>query len=81
MQRIGLLVQGKKQPHVVKLPPGNYLWCACGRSQRPPYCDGSHAGSTISPVRIEQREPGEVKLCGCKQSGTKPYCDCSHEKP
>jgi CDGSH-type Zn-finger protein len=73
-------VSSKKQPYVVKLAPGAYFWCACGRSKRQPYCDGSHAGTLISPVRVDQREPGEVKLCGCKQSGTKPYCDCTHEK-
>ena len=69
-----------KQPHFVKLAPGDYYWCACGRSKRQPYCDGSHRGTLFSPVKVAQTEPGEVKLCGCKQSGNKPYCDCTHEK-
>jgi CDGSH-type Zn-finger protein len=80
MRRHRLLVRAKKQPHVVELAPGDYYWCACGRSQRQPYCDGSHRGTTFSPMKVEQREPGQVRLCGCKQSGNKPYCDCSHEK-
>jgi CDGSH-type Zn-finger protein len=70
----------KKQPFVVKLARGDYYWCACGRSKRQPYCDGSHRGTLISPMRVEQRESGEVKLCGCKESANKPYCDCSHER-
>jgi len=73
-------VVAKKQPYIVKLARGDYYWCACGRSKRQPYCDGSHRGTTFSPVKVAQGEPSEVKLCGCKQSATKPYCDCTHEK-
>ncbi len=73
-------VSPKKQPYVVKLAPGAYYWCACGRSKRQPYCDGSHRGTLHSPLKVAQVEAGEVKLCGCKQSATKPYCDCTHEK-
>jgi CDGSH iron-sulfur domain-containing protein 3 len=71
---------GRKLPYVVKLTRGDYYWCACGRSKRQPYCDGSHRGTLLSPMKVEQAEAGEVKLCGCKQSATKPYCDCTHEK-
>jgi CDGSH-type Zn-finger protein len=70
----------RKLPYVVKLARGDYYWCACGRSKRQPYCDGSHRGTLHSPMKVEQGEPGEVKLCGCKQSGNKPFCDCTHEK-
>ncbi len=65
----------KKQPYVVELAPGNYYWCACGRSKRQPYCDGSHRGA-CAPLKVEQRQAGRVRLCGCKESATKPYCDC-----
>jgi CDGSH-type Zn-finger protein len=70
----------QKQPYVVKLARGEYYWCACGRSARQPYCDGSHRGTTFSPVKIAQAEADEVYLCGCKQSGNKPYCDGAHKK-
>jgi CDGSH-type Zn-finger protein len=70
----------RKLPYVVKLARGEYYWCACGRSKRQPYCDGSHRGTLHSPMKVEQTEAGEVKLCGCKQSGNKPFCDCTHEK-
>jgi CDGSH-type Zn-finger protein len=73
-------VSPKKQPYVVKLAPGAYYWCACGRSKRQPYCDGSHRGTLLSPIKVEPSEQVELKLCGCKQSGNRPYCDCTHEK-
>jgi CDGSH iron-sulfur domain-containing protein 3 len=72
--------RGTKQPYVVKLAPGAYYWCACGKSKRQPYCDGSHRSTLISPMRVEASDAVEVKLCGCKQSANKPYCDCTHEK-
>ena len=27
----------------------SYTWCACGRSANQPFCDGSHAGTGITP--------------------------------
>lgn len=24
------------------LEPGDYCWCACGRSKNQPFCDGTH---------------------------------------
>jgi CDGSH-type Zn-finger protein len=69
----------RSQPRVVVLKPGNYYWCACGRTRRPPYCDGSHKGSGISPVRHVQSVEGEVTLCGCQQSSTPPLCDDRHD--
>ncbi len=38
---------------------GQRWWCACGRSQNQPFCDGAHRGSGITPVRVERREPGK----------------------
>jgi CDGSH-type Zn-finger protein len=74
------LVPAQNRPFVVKLARGDYYWCACGLSKRPPYCDGSHRSTLVSPMKVAQSEAGEVKLCGCRQSATKPYCDCSHEE-
>ena len=39
----------KKSPYVVELEPGTYWWCACGRSKKQPFCDGSHAGTDFTP--------------------------------
>ena len=32
----------QRGPYAVELAPGDYWWCACGRSKRQPFCDGTH---------------------------------------
>jgi len=71
-------VIAQKTPIQVELEPGEYWWCACGRSQTQPFCDGAHAGTGIEPVRFEMQEKGSVYLCGCKLTATPPYCDGAH---
>lgn len=66
-------------PAVLELEPGEYWWCACGRSKNQPFCDGSHEGSGIFPVQLLLEEKKRVALCRCKQSGTPPFCDGSHK--
>jgi CDGSH-type Zn-finger protein len=67
-----------KKPAVLELKPGKYFWCACGKSENQPFCDGSHAGSGISPVPFELEEEKRVALCQCKRTGKQPMCDGSH---
>ena len=69
----------KKSPFIMQLAPGDYWWCACGKSANQPFCDGSHKGTEFTPVqfRIEQKE--KVWLCGCKHTGNQPFCDGSHK--
>ncbi len=69
----------QKSPYVVDLKPGKYAWCACGRSQKQPYCDGSHKGTGFTPVVIEITESKKVAFCGCKQTANPPYCDGTHK--
>ena len=69
----------KKQPALVTLEPGTYFWCACGRSNKQPFCDGSHRGTEFSPVMLKIEEKKDVWLCQCKHSGNKPYCDGTHK--
>ena len=68
------------KPYYCELEAGmSYLWCACGRSQNQPFCDGSHKGTGISPVRYRCEAQGEeVLFCGCKHSKTAPFCDGAH---
>ena len=66
-------------PYSVELEPGTYFWCACGRSQNQPFCDGSHKAANLRPVKFELTEKKTVYLCGCKHSGNKPYCDGTHK--
>ncbi len=48
----------QRGPYAVELAPGDYWWCACGRSRRQPFCDGSHKGefeSRLVQVEGERR--------------------------
>mgnify|MGYP000623555164 CR=1 FL=1 len=56
-----------------------YYFCACGRSNNQPYCDGSHKGTSLKPQRFRAKKDGDAYLCQCKQSANKPYCDGSHK--
>jgi len=67
-----------KNPAVANLEPGEYFWCACGKSKNQPFCDGSHKGSSFSPVAFKIDVKKDVFLCQCKHSKTKPFCDGSH---
>jgi CDGSH-type Zn-finger protein len=57
----------------------SYWWCACGLSKSQPFCDGSHKGSGITPVKWESDASKTVYFCGCKQSGKAPLCDGAHK--
>ncbi|MDX8407790.1 MAG: CDGSH iron-sulfur domain-containing protein [Mariprofundaceae bacterium] len=67
-----------KAPAVIELEAGTYYWCACGRSKKQPFCDGSHKGSSFEPQAFEISEKKTVALCQCKQTKNPPFCDGSH---
>ncbi len=72
-------VLAQKAPYMVTVESGRkYFWCACGRSQKQPFCDGSHSVTDITPVVYEATESKDVWFCGCKASGKKPLCDGTH---
>ena len=69
----------RDRPYHLELKAGQaVLWCRCGRSARQPYCDGSHAGTGVEPVRYRAPQDEDVLLCGCKRTATPPHCDGSH---
>ncbi|HWO99929.1 MAG TPA: CDGSH iron-sulfur domain-containing protein [Methylococcus sp.] len=70
----------QKAPFGLELPPGKYWWCACGRSAKQPFCDGSHKGTGLSPIPFELTETKTLWLCGCKHTCNQPYCDGTHAK-
>ena len=67
------------RPVVLELQPGTYWWCACGRSEDQPFCDGSHQGTGVGPTKLEVESATKVPLCLCKQTGDAPRCDGSHK--
>ena len=72
-------VVAAKSPIVVALEAGkDYHWCACGRSQSQPFCDGSHAGTDFTPLEFTAKDNGDAYLCRCKHSKNAPYCDGTH---
>ncbi len=69
----------QKGPFVKEMDTGIYAWCACGRSKNQPFCDGSHRGTGLAPLRVEIPQKKTVAWCGCKHSGGKPFCDGTHQ--
>ena len=66
-------------PTVTTLEAGTYWWCRCGLSNNQPFCDGSHKGTSFSPVELVIEETRKVALCRCKHSQNSPFCDGSHK--
>ena len=68
-----------KSPIAVDVIPGRkYWWCACGRSQKQPFCDSAHKGTEFSPVMFETDTAQTIYFCRCKQTGDRPRCDGTH---
>jgi CDGSH iron-sulfur domain-containing protein 3 len=61
-----------------------YAWCACGLSEKQPFCDGTHKTipeeeGVFKSLKFTAEEEKEVWLCNCKQTKNPPYCDGSHK--
>jgi CDGSH-type Zn-finger protein len=70
--------EASSHPLVTELGVGTYYWCRCGKTKTPPFCDGSHAGSGITPLAFEIEEAQTAAICNCGLTGNPPYCDGSH---
>ena len=73
-------VVAQKAPFGVAVEAGKeYWWCACGRSQSQPFCDGSHRGTGLAPQQYLATASDTVWFCGCKGTKASPMCDGSHK--
>ncbi len=71
----------QKAPYAVDVEAGKkYFWCACGKSQNQPFCDGAHQGGEFTPHTYTAEEAKTVYFCGCKQTENVPLCDGGHNK-
>lgn len=76
---MGEPIAAQKAPYQANIEAGKtYAWCACGRSAKQPFCDGSHKDTGIKPVVFKAEETKEVWFCGCKATKGQPYCDGTH---
>ena len=74
-------VRAADTPFAIDVEAGkSYFWCACGKSAKQPFCDGSHAGTEFTPLKFDAGESKQVYFCGCKATGNSPLCDGSHNK-
>lgn len=70
----------QKSPYAVAVEAGKtYWWCACGKSRKQPFCDGSHSGSGFTPKAYEATESKTVYFCGCKHARDGILCDGTHK--
>lgn len=71
----------QREPYPVEVSAGRkYFWCACGRSARQPFCDGSHEGTGLTPMPYTAEKDRTLYFCGCKHSAKPPLCDGSHSQ-
>jgi len=71
----------QKTPYAVDVEKEKtYHWCSCGLSKKQPFCDGSHKGTSFTPVVFTADETKKVFFCGCKRTKNPPFCDGSHTK-
>ena len=70
----------RKAPYAVEVEAGqSYWWCACGKSSKQPFCDGSHKTTPFTPIEYKADASKTVYFCGCKQSSKSPLCDGTHK--
>ena len=58
----------QKGPYQIKVEKGKiYFWCACGLSQKQPFCDGTHKKEgKFKSVKFLAMESEELDFGGCK---------------
>ncbi|MGD7653756.1 MAG: CDGSH iron-sulfur domain-containing protein [Verrucomicrobiales bacterium] len=68
-----------KKPLALEVEAGTHFWCSCGRSSSAPFCDGSHKGTGLQPVKYTTTEKTKLWWCQCKHTKNPPLCDGTHK--
>ena len=69
-----------RAPMPIEVEAGkDYWWCVCGKSAKQPFCDGSHKGSSFSPMKYTAPETKRAFFCTCKQTANAPLCNGAHK--
>ena len=74
------IIADNKPKRVTLNKDEEYYFCVCGRSNKQPFCDSSHAGTVFKPRVFTADQDDEAYLCACKHTGNAPYCDGSHKQ-
>ena len=73
-------VIAQREPIGIDVEQGKkYFWCACGKSAKQPFCDGSHKDTSFTPFTYAATETKRVYFCCCKHTSATPLCDGSHK--
>jgi len=64
----------------MEMKPGTYFWCSCGRSNKQPFCDGSHRGTAFRPEKVVIEKVQRVAWCMCRHSKKGAICDNKHRE-
>lgn len=56
-----------------------YAWCACGKSENQPWCNGAHKDTSITPLVFKQEAEKTAGICTCKLTSNPPFCDGAHK--
>lgn len=66
-----------RHPLETKLKPDHkYKWCACGKTEEVPWCDGTCEDG--KPVKFYVDRKDVYRICNCGMTSTPPHCDGSH---
>ena len=79
--KINESIVAQKGPYTIEVKEGKtYYWCQCGKSNKQPFCDGSHKDTIFNPIPYKAKENKKVYFCGCKKTSNQPFCDGTHNK-
>ncbi len=76
-----LPIIAQKSPYKIDIEADkNYAWCTCGKSDKQPFCDGSHKPTNMRPKVVKFEEAKTVFWCGCKHTTNElGLCDGTHK--